>query len=318
MTATAGPAIASLTGDYFPASERGRVYAYILGGEIAGTAVGFIISGSVASLIDWRAAFLLLAIPGFFLARELVAHRARAAARRAELARAGGRWTSSRPVAAGRRSPSRPTTGRRPSEPRRRARTSPTRRRAGSASNRTRTSSSGGSAHDGLVAAVRYILQIPTNMLMIISSSLGYFYFSGLSTFALLFVRGHYHAGQATAELVLGMLVLGALVGTLVSGRVTDMLLRRGHLEARIWIPAFSYIAAAVLLIPGLLLTISPPPCGSTSPAPLSCRRRIPRSTRRGSTSCPPASGGVRRARARCSGRSPRRWRRSCSAGSPT
>src|SRR5947209_14620260 len=71
VTATAGPAIASLTGDFFPARERGRVYAYILGGEIAGTAVGFIISGSVASLITWRAAFLLLAIPGFFLAREL-------------------------------------------------------------------------------------------------------------------------------------------------------------------------------------------------------------------------------------------------------
>jgi len=70
VTATAGPAIASLTGDYFPARERGRVYAYILGGEIAGTAVGFIVSGSVAA-ITWRAAFLLLAIPGFFLAREL-------------------------------------------------------------------------------------------------------------------------------------------------------------------------------------------------------------------------------------------------------
>src|SRR5207248_11096097 len=56
---------------YFPARERGRVYAYILGGEIAGTAAGFIVSGSVASLISWRAAFVVLAIPGFFLAREL-------------------------------------------------------------------------------------------------------------------------------------------------------------------------------------------------------------------------------------------------------
>jgi MFS family permease len=37
VNATAGPAVASLTGDYFPAGERGRVYAYILGGEIAGT-----------------------------------------------------------------------------------------------------------------------------------------------------------------------------------------------------------------------------------------------------------------------------------------
>src|SRR5579884_3789838 len=71
VAATAGPAIASLTGDYFPARERGHIYAYILGGEIAGNAVGFIVSSSVASLIDWRAAFVLLAIPGFFLAREL-------------------------------------------------------------------------------------------------------------------------------------------------------------------------------------------------------------------------------------------------------
>src|SRR5205085_4608464 len=71
VAATAGPAIASLTGDYFPASERGRIYAYILAGEIAGSAFGFIISSSVASLIDWRATFVVLAIPGFFLAREL-------------------------------------------------------------------------------------------------------------------------------------------------------------------------------------------------------------------------------------------------------
>ena len=78
----------------------------------------------------------------------------------------------------------------------------------------------------GLIESVRYILSIPTNVLMIISSSLGYFFFSGLSTFALLFVRGHYHASQASAELVLAMLVLGAMVGTLVSGRVTDAMVR--------------------------------------------------------------------------------------------
>jgi hypothetical protein len=105
----------------------------------------------------------------------------------------------------------------------------------------------------GLVAAVRYILSIPTNVLMIISSSLGYFYFAGLSTFALLFVRGHYHASQATAELVLALLVSGALVGTLVSGRVTDLMLRRGFLEVRVWVPALCYLGAAALLIPGIL-----------------------------------------------------------------
>ncbi len=104
-----------------------------------------------------------------------------------------------------------------------------------------------------LGAAVRYILSIPTNIHLITSSSLGYFYFSGLSTFALLFVRGHYGASQATAELVLALLVGGAMIGTLVSGRVTDELLRRGVLEVRVWIPALCYLAAAALLVPGLV-----------------------------------------------------------------
>jgi MFS family permease len=92
-------------------------------------------------------------------------------------------------------------------------------------------------------------------VLLIIGSSLGYFYFAGLQTFAILFVRGHYHASQATAELVLAMLVVGALAGTLVSGRLTDALVRRGALEARVWVPAVSYIGAALLLVPGLVGT---------------------------------------------------------------
>ncbi len=68
VAATAGPAIASLTGDYFPAAERGRMYSYILVGEVAGTAFGFIVAG-VASPIDWRASFILLAIPGLLSSR---------------------------------------------------------------------------------------------------------------------------------------------------------------------------------------------------------------------------------------------------------
>src|ERR1700722_20929505 len=90
-------------------------------------------------------------------------------------------------------------------------------------------------------------------MLLIIGSSLGYFFFAGLQTFAVVFIRGHYHASQATATLVLGLLVLGALVGTLVSGPITDAFVRRSKLEARVWVPAVCYLGAAVVLIPGLL-----------------------------------------------------------------
>jgi MFS family permease len=69
------------------------------------------------------------------------------------------------------------------------------------------------------------------------------------------FVRGHYHTSQATATVVLGVLVVGALVGTLVSGRLTDWMLRHGVINARVWVPAVSYIGAAILLVPGVLGT---------------------------------------------------------------
>jgi MFS family permease len=251
VTASAGPAIASLTGDYFPARERGRVYAYILGGEIAGTAAGFIVSGTVASVFTWRAAFLLLGIPGFFLARELyrtVPEPLRGGQSRLEPGVVdldeAVQAAASRPRfgAAGDDEPAAQDEDL-AQETVRKLGLEPDPALVLKRDPRTM----------GVVDAVSYILSIPTNLLLIISSSLGYFFFSGLSTFALLFVRGHYHASQATAELVLALLVAGAMAGTLISGRVTDEMLRRGNIEVRVWVPALCYLGAAVLLIPGIL-----------------------------------------------------------------
>ena len=67
VTAAAGPVLASLVGDYFEGSERGRIYSYILTGELAGAGVGFAVTGDIAAL-SWRAAFLILAVPAFVLA----------------------------------------------------------------------------------------------------------------------------------------------------------------------------------------------------------------------------------------------------------
>jgi MFS family permease len=251
VTATAGPAIASLIGDYFPARERGRVYAYILGGESAGTAVGFIISGSVASLISWRAAFLLLAIPGFFLARALYVTVPEPLRGGQSRLAPGVVDLDEAVAAAASRAQAEPAPGDDSEADADEIAQEEVRRRGVQPDPRLVLNEDPRAL--GLVSAVRYILSIPTNILMIISSSLGYFYFAGLSTFALLFVRGHYHASQATAELVLGLLVIGAIIGTLVSGRVTDQLLRRGVLEVRVWVPALCYLGATALLIPGIL-----------------------------------------------------------------
>ncbi len=259
VTASAGPAIASLSGDYFPSSERGRVWAYILAGETVGTAIGFIVSGSVASLIDWRAAFVLLAIPGFFLAWTL--------------------WrTVPEPLRGGQ---SRLAVGVVSLDEVLEA--AAAHRDQGEQEAGEEEAAAGGGADDAEAAyeavrargvepdpelildedparmplghAVRYILRIPSNVMLIIGSSLGYFYFAGLQTFATLFVRGHYHASQATAELVLALLVVGALVGTLLSGRITDLMVRNGMIEARVWVPAICFVGAGILLVPGLLGT---------------------------------------------------------------
>src|SRR5256886_15929436 len=64
VTAAAGPVVASLVGDYFAGAERGRIYGYILAGELAGAGFGFAVTGDIATL-SWRAAFVLLAPPAF-------------------------------------------------------------------------------------------------------------------------------------------------------------------------------------------------------------------------------------------------------------
>lgn len=250
VIATAGPAIASLTGDYFAADERGRVWAYILGGEIAGTAIGFILMGSIASLLSWRVSFILLAIPGVFLARSL--YRTVPEPLRGGQSHLAPGAVDLTPSDTAVMRAARGETKQEEDQGSEMAREW-TRRRGIQPDPRLVLTSDPRSM--SLVRSVRYLLAIPTNLLMIISASLGYFYFQGLSTFALLFVRGHYHMGQAGAELILFLLVLGALIGTLISGRLTDILLHRGYLEVRVWIPAICYLGAGVLLIPGLVAT---------------------------------------------------------------
>lgn len=260
VVATAGPAIASLTGDYFPARERGRIWAYILGGEIAGNALGYVIAGSIASWLHWRAAFIVLGIPGFLVARQLYltipeplrggqSHLQPGAVdlvEAAAAARAAAASMSATPHAGSSRADA-PTFN--PTEDLAREAAA----RLGAVPDESRILDED-PKHMGLISTIRFVLKVPTNVLMIISSTLGYFFYSGLLTFALLFVRGHYGIGQGTAMLVLGLLVIGALIGTLVSGWLTDLLVRHGHLNARVWIPAMCYVGAAALLIPGFIV----------------------------------------------------------------
>lgn len=251
VTAAAGPLIASLTGDYFPGDERGRIYGYILAGELIGAGLGFGFTGDIAAL-SWRAAFIILAIPAFMLAF--------AVARLPEPARGGLGELVPENVqgqnGAADRVPRQPE----PGGPEQGAPTPP----HGTATDAQHLAAERGFHADPalvlrknprrmtLLEATRYVLRIRTNVVLIIASSCGYFFLSGIEVFGSEFARGQYRVNLAVANLVLLILGVGAIGGVLSGGAIGDVLLRRRHLNGRITVSAIAATTAVILFIPAL------------------------------------------------------------------
>jgi MFS family permease len=221
VTAAAGPFVASLVGDYFPAAERGRIYGYILAGELAGAGFGFAVTGDIAAL-SWRAAFVILALPAFALAwmvfrlpepprgvhASLDGLEEDTDAQR--LARDHQVEPASELVLV--------------DDPRRM----------------------------NLFAAAKYVLSVRTNIFIILAGAGGYFFLSGVQTFGVEFVTRQYGIGQALGTLVLLVVGAGGVLGVLAGGTLGDLLLRRGYLTGRIIVSAVAGVAAFVLFIPAI------------------------------------------------------------------
>ena len=261
VTGVAGPAIASLTGDFFPARERGRMYGMILGGDLIGSALGYIISGDLSSVVSWRYAMWWPMIPSLALAWWVW--------KLPEPARGG---QSALPVGAGH------ITGEREAGDARHAGESGDARPAG----RGHGAASGEDARgekEGMVQkaarrihaepdpdlvlhgdpagnsvwwAIRYVLRVRTNLVIIIASALGYFFFAGFRAFAILFATRHYGITKPEATAVIVILGAGALAGIFAGGRITDRLLQRGHLRIRVIVPAVCLLGISLFLAPGI------------------------------------------------------------------
>jgi MFS family permease len=255
VTAAAGPAVASLVGDYFEGAERGKIFSYILTGELLGAGIGFAVTGDVAAL-SWRAAFVILALATFPLAWTLF--------RLPEPARGGagvllpyGRHGSPPDTAAG------PDAGSRAPDT-----TTTAASTADGESNRVtdaqRLAAARGVAPDmklaeraggrrlGLVSAVRYVLAVRTNIALIVSSACGYYFLAGVQTFGVEFVRSHYHVNAALANLLMLAIGAGAVLGVVTAGPLGDAWLHRGRLQARVLLAALAASATVVLFIPAL------------------------------------------------------------------
>jgi predicted MFS family arabinose efflux permease len=100
---------------------------------------------------------------------------------------------------------------------------------------------------------VRYVLSIRTNVVLVVGSSFGYFFFTGLSTFGVALLCSRFQIGQAVATLLIYVLGIGALIGVLSTGRIADWLAARGHISARMMVGGAAFLVAAVFMLPTLL-----------------------------------------------------------------
>ena len=234
VTAAAGPVVASLVGDYFAPSERGRIYGYILAGELVGAGVGFAVTGDIAAL-SWRAAFVILALPAFILAWLVF--------RLPEPARGG-----LAPLVAD---------GAEPSEVRVADGDDQATDAQWLASERgvepdPELAAPGDPRRMNVLAATRYILRVRTNVILIVSSAGGYFFLAGIQTFGVEFVTRQYRIDQALGTLVLLVVGAGGVIGVLAGGALGDFLLHRGYLSGRILVSALAATAAVALFVPAI------------------------------------------------------------------
>lgn len=101
--------------------------------------------------------------------------------------------------------------------------------------------------------ALRYVLRVRTNVVLIAASASGYFFFAGLRTFGVVFARGHFSLSQSLASTLFTLTGIGSLVGVLTGGRLADAWMRRGRVNARVLVPIIGYVSAAAILAPGVL-----------------------------------------------------------------
>jgi sugar phosphate permease len=100
--------------------------------------------------------------------------------------------------------------------------------------------------------SIRYVLRVRTNLVLILASSLGYFYFTGLRSFATLYTTHHYGISTSVATSLVLVVGIGAVAGVLSGGRVADRLLRGGRVNARALVPTVCMLAVPFVLAPAL------------------------------------------------------------------
>ncbi|APZ41978.1 MFS transporter [Acidihalobacter ferrooxydans] len=232
-----GAVVASLTGDYFSPSQRGRIFGLIVGGEMLGGGMGVVWATIMEHYFSWHAAFWQLAGIGFIAAWLIWNYLPEPSrGRMGELAR-----NSVCPQDA-------------KEQPR-------------AVNTLVQTRGIEPHAHRVIeddptdwpwLKAARYIITIRTNAILLTGSTASYFYFTGLLTFAELYLMQHFDLSTSAASLLFLVAGSGGILGNLLSGWLADRLLRRGIIAARVWVSASAFFLAVATFLPAFLLPVLP------------------------------------------------------------
>lgn len=246
VIAAAGPALASLFGDLVPGDERSRLWGYVLTGELVGAGLGILVAGGLSGALGWRFAMGVLALPAAVLAwalRRWLPEPARGGQAYLQVGDdeilTDGEQVGSLDTAPDPEEPPEPSAV------------------------EQQAAESGVRPDKRLILtdeldlsfweATRFVLRIRTNVALIIASGLGYFFLAGLETFAELYFRERYGVGQGLATVMFLVVAIGAVAGVVVSGRVTDGLIRNGRTSARVIVGTVAYLGTTAAFVPGAL-----------------------------------------------------------------
>jgi hypothetical protein len=111
-------------------------------------------------------------------------------------------------------------------------------------------------AEKSLRWAIIYVLRIPTNVVLIVSSAFGYLFFAGIRAFGVEFLGDSFGLGHSGAIGLMAAIGTGATLGVFTGGRLGDALLARGHLRARVSVATVAYLISACGFLVGLLVRI--------------------------------------------------------------
>ncbi len=248
-TAAAFPSIASLSGDYFPPFDRARMFGLILGGELVGTGVGFFIGGVISDWVNWHWPFYVMAVLGLVVIWEIWRWLP-------EPVRGGASWIDEGQTEI--RVGSEAVTDNAATNHSGDARIEEAQKRILEEGVQPREDLllHQDPAKHSLWWAIGYVIRIPTYLLLVIASSLAYFFFGGIRGFGMIYLTDHYGISRSSVSGLAFVIGIGALAGVTLGGMLSERLLRRGWFTTRVVVPGIA-VAICVPLFGGGIWTTS-------------------------------------------------------------